>query len=117
MTTLVKKNLDLTKFYFTPKKVESGSSLPDYSCRIRIHSGVFKAIESAALRLGLVLELQYSARSLFPPSQYSGLTLQLIRVMPGRQRGTSSQVHRVHILLEMLTGVVCLLERTLQLYW
>ncbi len=63
-----------------------------------------KAIESAALRLGLVLELQYSARSLFPPSQYSGLTLQLIRVMPGRQRGTSSQVHRVHSLLEMKQG-------------
>jgi hypothetical protein len=86
------------------KKVESGFILPDYPSRIRIHSGVFKAIESAALRLGLVLELQYSARSLFPPSQYGGLTLQLIRVMPGRQRGASSQVHRVHILLEIKQG-------------
>jgi len=47
-----------------------------------------KAIEAAALRLGLVLELQYSARSLFPPSQYSGLTLQLIRLMPGRRGST-----------------------------
>ena len=48
-----------------------------------------KAIEAAATRLGLSLELQYSVRSLYQPSQYSGLTLQLIRVMPGRR--TASQ--------------------------
>ena len=50
-----------------------------------------KAVEAAAQRLGLVVEVQYSARSLYPPSQYSGLTLQLVRVMPGR-RNSSPQV-------------------------
>lgn len=51
-----------------------------------------KAIEATAVRLGLVLELQYSVRSLYPPSQYSGLTLQLIRVMPGRRNNASRLV-------------------------
>ncbi len=50
-----------------------------------------KAIETTAFRLGLRLELQYSVRSLFPASAYGGLTVQLIRVMPGRRGGSNQQ--------------------------
>ena len=38
-----------------------------------------KRIEGAAVRLGLRFEVQFSIKSLYPPSLYSGMVLQLIR--------------------------------------
>jgi len=41
-----------------------------------------KNIHASAVRLGLQLEAHFSVRSLYPPELYSGMVLQLIRVLP-----------------------------------